>query len=67
MIQNNRKTKIVATVGPASNSLENLEKLYLAGVNVFRLNFSHGTQQQHLLVIENIKKLTKNTKAILVF
>ena len=63
MIQNNRKTKIVATVGPASNSLENLEKLYLAGVNVFRLNFSHGTQQQHLLVIENIKKINQKHKS----
>ena len=38
-----RRTKIVATVGPASRSPEQLERLMQAGVDVFRLNFSHGT------------------------
>ena len=42
-----RRTKIVATVGPASRSPEKLERLVLAGVNVFRLNFSHGTHEEH--------------------
>ncbi|MBU3725835.1 MAG: pyruvate kinase [Burkholderiaceae bacterium] len=42
-----RATKIVATLGPASSSAEMIEKLILAGVNVVRLNFSHGTAQDH--------------------
>src|SRR5512141_1116972 len=46
-----RRTKIVATVGPASRSPEMLERLVRAGVNVLRLNFSHGTQEEHLEVI----------------
>ena len=37
-----RKTKIVATIGPATSSEEMIEKLIKAGVNVFRFNFSHG-------------------------
>ncbi|MBV9390485.1 MAG: hypothetical protein JOY96_01190, partial [Verrucomicrobia bacterium] len=41
------KTKIVATIGPASNSPEMLERLIRAGLNVARLNFSHGTFEQH--------------------
>lgn len=49
-----QRTKIVATIGPASNSYENLMALAKAGVNVFRLNFSHGTHQDHLEVIEHI-------------
>ena len=40
-----RRAKIVATVGPASSSAEMLEKLFVAGVDVFRLNFSHGTHE----------------------
>lgn len=42
-----RRTKIVATLGPASNSEAMIEKLLTAGVNVLRLNFSHGTAEQH--------------------
>lgn len=42
-----RRTKIVATLGPASNSEAMIEKLLTAGVNVVRLNFSHGTAEQH--------------------
>jgi pyruvate kinase len=42
-----RRTKIVATVGPASSSPEMLAKLVQLGVDVFRLNFSHGTQELH--------------------
>jgi len=63
MTLNNRKTKIVATVGPASNSIQILEELFFAGVNVFRLNFSHGLPAQHLEVIENIKKINKKHKS----
>jgi len=54
-----RKTKIVATVGPASNSYEKLLALIQEGVNVFRLNFSHGTHAQHKLVIDHIHKINE--------
>ena len=52
-----RRTKIVCTIGPASNSEEQLEKLIRAGMNVARLNFSHGTQQDHALVIERLRTI----------
>ena len=59
-----RRTKIVATLGPASNSPEMLAKLVAAGVDVFRLNFSHGTQAQHgetyLKVREAARKANKH-------
>ena len=55
------KTKIVATVGPASNSKEMLRKLIQCGVDVFRLNFSHGTHEAHLSVIQIIKELREET------
>ena len=50
------RTRIVATVGPACNTQEKLLELIVAGVNVFRLNFSHGTHAQHLKVINYIKE-----------
>ena len=49
------KTKIVCTLGPASNSPEMIEKMIRAGMNVARLNFSHGTHEEHAEVIERIK------------
>jgi len=52
-----KKTKIVATVGPASDSKEQLLALAKAGVNVFRLNFSHGTHEDHLARIQRIREL----------
>ena len=55
-----RRTKILATVGPASNSVEALEKLIRSGVNVFRMNFSHGTHEEHSLVLKNIRTAMKN-------
>lgn len=51
------KTKIVATVGPASNNKDMLRRLIVSGVDVFRLNFSHGTHDTHKPVIEAIKEL----------
>jgi pyruvate kinase len=51
------KTKIVATVGPASNSKEMLRSLIREGVDVFRLNFSHGTHEDHLKVIKAVREL----------
>ncbi len=52
-----RKTKIVCTVGPACNNEETLTKMCLAGMNVARLNFSHGTHEEHLKNIELIKRV----------
>jgi pyruvate kinase len=54
-----RSAKIVATVGPASNSAEKLEALFRAGVDLFRLNFSHGTHDDHRAVYERIRSLEK--------
>ena len=54
-----RKAKIVATVGPASQNEETLEQLILAGMNVARMNFSHGTHDQHSARIELIRKVSE--------
>lgn len=54
-----RKTKIVCTIGPASESEEMLEKLMNAGMNVARLNFSHGSHEEHKVRIDTIRKVAK--------
>ena len=51
-----KKTKIVCTIGPASEDKEILKELMKLGMNVCRLNFSHGSHEEHLIRIENIKK-----------
>ena len=56
-----RKTKIVCTIGPASQDLETLKKMLFAGMNVARLNFSHGNHQEHGLRIETIRQASKET------
>ncbi|MBD3242047.1 MAG: pyruvate kinase [Chitinivibrionales bacterium] len=56
-----RKTRIVATLGPASSSPDTIEKLLRAGVNVFRLNFSHGTHRDHGERITAIRKASART------
>ncbi len=53
------KTKIVATVGPASNSKEMLRALIKEGVDIFRLNFSHGTHEDHLKVVKFARELNE--------
>ncbi|HKT16398.1 MAG TPA: pyruvate kinase [Stellaceae bacterium] len=55
-----RSAKIVATIGPASNSPDKIEELFRAGVDVFRLNFSHGKQEDHRVVCEAIRALEKS-------
>lgn len=52
-----KKTKIVCTIGPASDSEETLRELFKAGLNVCRLNFSHGTHEDHQVRIDRIKKV----------
>ncbi len=54
-----KRTKIVATVGPACSTYDQLLDLVKAGVNVFRLNFSHGTYEDKKEVIDNIRKINK--------
>jgi pyruvate kinase len=56
------KTKIVATVGPASNTYERLGMLIREGVDVFRLNFSHGAHEEHLSVINTVRRLNKDMR-----
>ena len=56
---NSRKTKIVATIGPATSSKEMLRKIIKAGVNVCRINFSHGSHAQHQEVINFIREINK--------
>ena len=54
-----RKTKIIATIGPATESKENLQSIINDGVNVCRLNFSHGSHEDHLKVLNNIKEINR--------
>ncbi|WP_026957138.1 pyruvate kinase [Algoriphagus vanfongensis] len=53
------KTKILATIGPASNNYEMIKSLAAAGANVFRLNFSHGTHEIHHEVIQIIRRVNQ--------
>ena len=64
----NKKTKIVATLGPATSSKEVIKKMILAGVNVFRINFSHANYdeiEQSILLIRKIDKTLETNTAIL--
>lgn len=56
-----KRTKIVATIGPATNKYAELKKLGQAGVNIFRLNFSHGSHEIHKEVIDQVRKLNQDT------
>jgi pyruvate kinase len=57
--QKHHKTKIVATVGPACETYDQLKALVIAGVNVFRLNFSHGSHEDKKKIIDNIRGINK--------
>lgn len=56
------KTKILATIGPASNSKDMLSSLANAGANVFRLNFSHGKHEDHAKVVKLIREINQENK-----
>jgi len=56
-----KQTKIVCTIGPACQDVETLEKMVRAGMNVARLNFSHGTYENHEMLIKNIREVEKKT------
>ncbi|MBI3445220.1 MAG: pyruvate kinase [Magnetospirillum sp.] len=57
-----RKAKIIATLGPSTSTAEAIEKLFVAGADVFRLNFSHGTHEDHKNRIFYIRELEKKVK-----
>ncbi|SNT35427.1 pyruvate kinase [Ekhidna lutea] len=58
----NKRTKIVATIGPASNNKETITELAKAGANVLRLNFSHGSHEDHVKVIKYIHQVNTETE-----
>src|SRR3984885_13622402 len=60
-IRRRRRTKIIATVGPASSSAEMLGRLFRGGADVFRLNFSHGTHEDHAARNATIRALEIET------
>ena len=55
VLRRRRRTKIIATLGPASSSAEMIEKLHRAGADIFRLNFSHGSHEDHAARIATIR------------
>jgi len=62
MLSSARRTKIVCTLGPSSNTLEGVENLFRAGMNVVRINFSHGTHEGHKKTIEYVRQISKKYK-----
>ncbi len=56
-VKRDRKTKIVATLGPSSSDTDTIRRLFVAGVDVFRLNFSHGQQEDHAARLKIIRAL----------
>lgn len=61
LLERPSRTKIVATLGPASNFDEMLQKLIFAGVDVFRINAAHGTQEQFAVTVKNVRAASKKT------
>lgn len=61
-MRRHRQAKIVATLGPATSSLEAIRSLFIAGADVFRLNFSHGTHETHERNYEYVRQVERETK-----
>ena len=59
VLRRRRRTKIIATLGPASSTTEVIERLYRAGADVFRLNFSHGSHEDHATRIQMIREVER--------
>lgn len=59
MLGSARRTKIVCTLGPSSNTLEGIEQLYHAGMNVVRINFSHGSHEDHKKTIGYVREIAR--------
>ena len=57
-----RKTKIICTIGPASDTVERLRELMLAGMNVARFNFSHGTHEEQKVKLEKVRQASAELK-----
>ena len=60
-----KKTKVICTIGPSSESEEKLKKLAFAGMNIARMNFSHGTYEEHKARMESVRRVSKETGIIL--
>lgn len=60
-VETRPKTKIVCTLGPSSRSVDMLERLLRAGMNVARFNFSHGTHAYHQETLDNLRAAMNNT------
>ena len=62
-----KRTKIVATVGPSTHSDDIIENMIKEGVNVFRINFSHGSHEDHIQAIALIREVDKRLVHILLY
>lgn len=62
-MKNLKRTKIIATLGPATHSREKIRELIEAGVNAFRLNFSHGSYEEHIRLIEWVQDIREELSA----
>ena len=60
-----RRTKIVCTLGPSSNSEEQIEQLVLSGMNMARINFSHGSHDEHATIIKTVRKVAEQYEVTL--